>query len=136
MVLGENCNASPLVVGDYYSRKDLATLLKSPFIEKSQSGVLQFDNCILLLVDLDKSKEYGNRFEGDLFFMNFQNSSTQESKSVQRFKDGDLTYLFVRKQRLIKNTTQPYEFKGQLVLESLQGEKPVSLLWRLLNTSA
>ena len=132
MARGELFDASLLKIGNYYSRSDLAVIQASPSTATNQKGVIHFENCRLLLLDIDK-QEYQNRLAGNTLNMRYQANSTQSSPDIQYFKKGLPVYLFTRKTRILKGETQPYQYQGRLQLLEAISEKPVQLKWRILD---
>lgn len=132
MPLDSTFDINKLELGGIYSLAGLAELQGIPAIKTTQSGVISFQNCILLLLTLEKSK-YKNRIDKDQLRMLFQDSSTQESPSIKRFLNADReVLLFLREKRLSKGKTMPYRYMGRLEFLEAFGNKPVELTWKIL----
>jgi hypothetical protein len=127
MAKHEIFDESLLELGKAYSRKSLSLEQKLGSIEKTQSGVIQFSNCVLLLVTIGESK-YRNRFEAQKFRMFFQNSRTKISTVVQRITNFDSTHLFSRKNERHKGPKE-FIYIGEITPIEVFGEKPVEITW-------
>jgi hypothetical protein len=133
MPLDSKFDINKLELGGLYSLANLADLQNIPAIKTAQSGVIPFQNCILLLLTLEKSK-YRNRVDKDQLRMFFQESSTQESPAIKRFLSADReVLLFLRKKRLSQGKTMPYQYMGRLELKEIFGNKPVEITWCLID---
>src|SRR5579872_4105776 len=104
-------------VGQPYSRPQIAATGRVSLPKNSRDphwaqGIVTFANAVLLLVTLDKSDrpdyQYEDRFEGDWFWWQSQNSQTQSSPVIAKVLAGALEpHLFVRLRGKLKGQTQP-----------------------------
>ena len=133
---------APLCLHAAYGIREILTAVgwltanqRAPF----QSGVLPIKarKTELLFVTLDKSTGYHDRIayhdyaiSPDRFHWQTQNSAGPDTKSGRRYLEsatnGWQFQLFVR-----TNNTQPYRSCGRVILESVAGDRPMSITWRL-----
>ena len=67
-----------------------------------------------------------------LFHWESQSTTSQSSKTGQRYLNGSSTVLlFARHQQTDEFGTSPYLFLGRAHLVSAQGDKPIAITWRL-----
>jgi len=131
-----------LEVGQSYRREDVAAVLGTRVTGQTwQSGVVPVGNRRLLFVTLDKKemdKKYGysDKFIGnDIFQWQSQNRTTQSSsdgRKIRGHKEQGIEFLlFVRKQSKVRGVTMPFFYCGLLEFIDWQGEKPITVRWRL-----
>jgi superfamily II DNA or RNA helicase/HKD family nuclease len=133
---------SPLCLHAAYGMREVLTAVRwltaerrSPF----QAGVLPLVDrkTELLFVTLDKSAGYHDRIayhdyaiSAERFHWQTQNSAGQETMSGRRYLEspdnGWQFQLFVRSRK-----GEPYWACGPLALESAEGDRPMSIVWRL-----
>lgn len=113
----------------------LTTERRSPF----QAGVLRLEQrkTELLFVTLDKSAGYYDRIayhdyaiSAERFHWQTQNSAGPDTPAGRRYLDGGSRgwqfQLFVRPRK-----SDPYRACGPVMLESAEGDRPMSIVWRL-----
>lgn len=125
------------VIGKAYSRSEIASTGKvsAPINSRDphwSQGIVSFANAVLFLVTLDKSDRedyrYEDRFEGDSFWWQSQNSQTQRSPVVAKILAGALEpHLFVRTRERLKGQTQRFTYCGRLCDAEAEGERPVTV---------
>jgi superfamily II DNA or RNA helicase/HKD family nuclease len=134
---------TPLCLHAAYGVREILTAVgwltaerRSPF----QAGVLPLSqrHTELLFVTLDKSEGYHDRIayhdyaiSTERFHWQTQNSAGPDTKSGRRYLDSaDGTswrfQLFVRSRK-----REPYRACGPVTLESAEGDRPMSIVWRL-----
>jgi superfamily II DNA or RNA helicase/diadenosine tetraphosphate (Ap4A) HIT family hydrolase len=106
-----------------------------------QQGFVFEGGQVFLLVTLDKSgmpqeHRYGDRFLApDLFEWKSQNRHTQQSRAGQTMQHhrsrGTPVHLFVRKTGKIASKAAPFIYCGELDFVDWEGEKPITVRWRL-----
>lgn len=127
-----------------YKRDEAARLFGVEFRGmEGQSGVVERDKLILLFVTLDKSAapdahKYEDAFLGPAEFRwQSQNRTRQASDLGRRIAEhvarGIGVQLFVRPAAKFRATrkTQPFYYCGPLTFERWEGEKPITVWWRL-----
>lgn len=131
---GEHFSGERLVLGEAYSRKEIAAAggVEQPTGPRDpywSTGIVSFDNAILLLVTLEKSEfNYVDYFEGETFWWQSQTRQTQESEQIQRIAADDLeVLLFVRIHPKIRGQTMPFIYAGRLTSPLMSGERPVTV---------
>lgn len=133
---------SPLCLHAAYGLREVLTAVRwltaerrSPF----QAGVLPLADrkTELLFVTLDKSAGFHDRIayhdyaiSAERFHWQTQNSAGQETPSGRRYLEspdnGWQFQLFVRSRK-----GEPYRACGPVALESAEGDRPMSIIWRL-----
>ena len=108
---------------------------------ESQSGVVERDKITLLFVTLEKKNQPATqRYEDEFlspteFKWQSQNRTSQESTSGQRLinhaKAGIGVHLFVRAAAKVRSKAQPFIYCGPLTFERWEGEKPITVWWKL-----
>lgn len=99
------------------------------------SGIIVFDNAVLLLVTLEK-EEYGylDNFDADLFWWQSQNQQTQLSPVMRRLESGSIeAQLFVRIKAKLNGKAAPFTYCGALSRPVMEGEKPVTCLFKAID---
>ena len=96
---------------------------------------------MFLLVTLEKGDmaedhRYKDHFESpDLFAWQSQNRTTQASSHGQLIRNhhekGAKVHLFVRKTKKVGQRAAPFVYCGEVDFVSWEGEKPISVSWRL-----
>lgn len=134
-----------LIVGQQYSRSDLAELFDEQDLATSREGLYARDlyDYVPFFVTLDKQEEdpslaYNDYFEDGLFFWESQNKNTLESKWIAKIAAEDLTpLLFVREIAKIKGKTQKFVYAGVLAnpLPDLKSSKPVTFSFEPIDLS-
>lgn len=131
---GEHFSGERLVLGEAYSRKQIAAAghVEQPTGPRDpywSTGIVSFDNAILLLVTLEKNEfDYVDYFEGETFWWQSQTRQTQASEQIQRIAGGDVeVLLFVRVQAKVRGQTMPFTYAGRLTSPLMSGERPVTV---------
>ena len=136
---GESISFDQFAVGHTYSREAIAQTGRvvgpsGPRDPHWSTGIVRFDNAVLLLVTLEKPEIYRDYFEGALFWWQSQQQQTQQSPVIRHLATGALPgYLFVRVRRKVRSATQPFVFCGRLSIPELEGEHPVTGLFEVLD---
>ena len=126
-----------------YSREQIPGLFGLSFSPMQwNQGFISTPKHMFLLVTLDKSDmaaahQYRDRFvTATQFDWQSQNRTTQSSKHGQLIQNHAAkevaVHLFVRKKAKIGQRAAPFVYCGQLEFVDWQGERPISVTWRLL----
>ncbi|PHO02093.1 restriction endonuclease subunit R [Rhodobacteraceae bacterium 4F10] len=131
---------SILTVGTEYMRQEIPKFFGAEFNTGSwQQGIVRVNDKLILLVTLNKQSmsqgaEYKDRFESpEVFHWQSQNSTRKESRNGKMISgevDSEL-HLFVRDSKLRAGKAAPFHYCGQVSFQSWQGEKPISVVFRL-----
>jgi len=128
-----------LIVGEYYSKKDLSKIFDNPNIEKIREGIYnQSSTDSFFFVDLEKKgKEerfhFDDFFEGDFFHWDSQTTQHINTPKIQEIVQQTRTpHLLIRIRPKIKNVTQPFIYCGRLkYIEYEEGTyKPVHIIFQ------
>ncbi|HEY4210641.1 MAG TPA: DUF3427 domain-containing protein [Steroidobacteraceae bacterium] len=127
-------------IGQSYSRPEIAVTgeVSAPTNSRDphwSQGIVPFSNAVLLLVTLDKSDrdnyQYDDRFEGDTFWWDSQNSQTQKSPVIANIlRDALEPHLFVRVKEKVRGSTQRFTYCGRLSEPIAEGDRPVKVLFQ------
>ena len=108
---------------------------------QSQLGVVERDGLTLLFVTLDKASQpeahrYDDAFTSPSEFRwQSQNRTSRGSPAGERIAEhvarGISVHLFVRAQSKLAGKTQPFTYCGPLTFERWEGDKPITVWWRL-----
>ena len=132
-----------LRVGASLMREQIPPLLGSKFSRTVwQQGIVAVPSGLALLVTLDKqgkveNQKYEDRFESPSRFQwQSQNQTTRTGKHGQLIQGhvaaGKQIHLFVRKRgKRANSTAAPFYYCGELVFERWEGERPITVWWRL-----
>ena len=131
-----------LEIGRSYRRQDVATLLGVNYTGQTwQSGVVPVGNRMLLFVTLNKAGmeqqyEYKDKFiSRNVFQWESQNQTNQQGKIGQRIRNhrvqGVEIHLFVRQKAKENGHTLPFVYCGQLEFMDWEGERPITVRWKL-----
>ena len=133
--------AGELAVGMRYMREEIPPLLGLEYSDNWRQGFLSLKVGLLLLVTLDKTGKqeeyhYQDRFlSPSEFHWQSQNRTTQKGKHGQQIRGhktlGLLVHLFVRKRAKRGQKAAPFVYCGELEFERWEGEKPITVWWRL-----
>ena len=106
-----------------------------------EQGIVMKGGAIFLLVTLNKAgmpedHQYGDRFlSHELFEWKSQNRHTQEGTGGQAImhhaKRAVPVRLFIRKERKIEQKAAPFIYCGEVDFVDWEGEKPITVRWRL-----
>jgi hypothetical protein len=130
-----------LVVGSSYSRMKAleAANATEPHQARDISGKTRFQNCVVLFVTLDKqgrveAYKYNDLFllDGKQFHWESQSKNTVSTPSIRQIIDGFPAVLFVRLCEKVKGRTQPFIYAGQLEYIEHCSEKPVQILYNVI----
>jgi hypothetical protein len=127
-----------------YSREQIPGLFGLTFSPMQwNQGFVSTPKHVFLLVTLDKSDmaeahKYADHFETpEQFAWQSQNRTTQKSKHGQLIKNHAAekiaVHLLVRKKAKLGQRAAPFVYCGQVEFMNWQGERPISVTWRLLN---
>lgn len=132
-----------LRVGASYMREEIPPLFGSTFTRTVwQQGIVAVPSGLVLLVTLDKAgkvenQKYEDRFESPAVFQwQSQNQTTRSGKHGRLIQGheamGKQIHLFVRKRgKRANSTAAPFWYCGELVFERWEGERPITVWWRL-----
>jgi superfamily II DNA or RNA helicase/HKD family nuclease/diadenosine tetraphosphate (Ap4A) HIT family hydrolase len=108
---------------------------------ESQSGVVEREKLVLLFVTLDKAgKPEEHRYDdaflsAQQFRWQSQNRTTRDSAVGKRIAEhavrGINIHLFVRRHNKVRGVTQPFLYCGRLTFDSWEGDKPITVEWKL-----
>jgi hypothetical protein len=106
-----------------------------------QSGIVERPDSLTFFVTLDKEQhaetyQYRDQFLSPTEFQwQSQNKNTQASsigQAIRHHRERGITvHLFVRGQAKVNGKTQPFIYCGALEFERWEGEKPITVWWRL-----
>jgi superfamily II DNA or RNA helicase/diadenosine tetraphosphate (Ap4A) HIT family hydrolase len=110
---------------------------------EAQTGVVERPGLVLLFVTLEKTgqpqaHQYEDQFlTADRFQWQSQNRTTRASAAGQRLarhrEENREVHLFVRGAAKVRGRTQPFAYAGPLEFERWEGDKPITVWWRLRN---
>jgi hypothetical protein len=131
---GESIQLEGLFLGSLYDRRSIAELggvkLPVPRDPIWSSGVVRFDNAVLLFVTLEKTDyDYQDSFDGRSFWWQSQTKQTQTSPAIRDILDGKAVRLFARVAAKEKGKAAPFVYCGVLTAPVMQGERPVTALF-------
>jgi hypothetical protein len=137
----ERIDLSGFAVGKGYSKGDIVQVGKvtAPKDFRAGSwatGILPFDNAVLLLVTLDKDEEgYNDFFVGDELHWQSQYRHSQKSPLILSLASGESqAHLFARLRSKVKGQTQQFIYCGRLAWSRIEGGNyPVNCRFRLLD---
>jgi superfamily II DNA or RNA helicase/diadenosine tetraphosphate (Ap4A) HIT family hydrolase len=125
-----------------YQRADAIKMLGLEFRGmESQSGIIQRPDKLVFFVTLEKENmpethRYKDKFlSTNQFQWQSQNRNSQASSLGQDIRlhgeRGINVYLFVRRHQRLSGRTQPFLYCGVLNFEKWEGEKPITVWWKL-----
>jgi hypothetical protein len=140
--LGRADEALKLEIGRSYLREQIPAVFGLPFKSALwQTGFVVQQQHMFLLVTLEKKSlgeqfRYRDRFVGpDIFEWQSQNRTTQRSslgQAIKHHRERQISvHLFVRKHPKQEARAAPFVYCGQLEFLDWEGEKPISVRWRL-----
>ncbi len=128
-----------LLIGEYYSKKDLSKIFDNPNIEKIREGIYnQTESETFFFVDLEKKgKEerfhFDDFFEGDYFHWDSQTTQHIDTPKIKEIVNGTrIPHLLIRISPKVKSVTQPFIYCGRLkYIEYEKGTyKPVHIIFQ------
>ena len=132
------------VIGGEYPREDIAPLWDLPFEDAKwrQSGFIWIGEHMFLLVTLEKrgmreEHRYQDRFlDAEHFQWQSQNRTPQSGKVGQALRHhrdrGIAVHLLARRfPKTQRGKAAPFTYCGDLDFQSWEGEKPITIRWRL-----
>jgi len=132
---GELIDLGGFRLGGTYSRLEMAEAGRVRLPTDSRdphwsSGIVQFDNAVLLLVTLEKTDyTYQDSFDGDVFWWQSQNKQTQNAPVLRRLGTGEIpAFLFARIAAKQRGKTRPFVYCGMLSTPAMEGSNPVTCL--------
>jgi superfamily II DNA or RNA helicase len=125
-----------------YMRAEIPPLFGLQFVKSVwEQGMVMLDRKVVLLVTLEKERmqeehRYADRFLSPAeFYWQSQNRTTQAGKHGQLMKNhkemGTEVHLFVRRSGLLDGKAAPFVYCGQLDFERWEGERPITVWWKL-----
>ncbi|MDA7623521.1 DUF3427 domain-containing protein [bacterium] len=145
MPADQTLNIENFQVGEIYTRKTVADTgqVPRPKQDRDWSGIVSFENCVLLFVTLDKTDfteftQYCDNFseDGEIFYWDSQSRNTPKTPVISRLISGDTAIVFVRIAPKLKGKTQPFTYVGKLSLLDYEGEKPVQMVFDVVQHSS
>jgi hypothetical protein len=143
MPLGQKATTRTAELWQTYRREDIPELFDLEFKKGTwqQQGFIREGKHTFLFVTLDKGDlgadfQHQDRFlSADRFQWQSQNRTTQQSKHgqslVEHQEQGILIHLLVRRKKKQRGIVSPFYYCGELDFESWEGEKPITVWWRL-----
>lgn len=135
-----------LMIGGQYSMQDVALAgnINKMISSFRGQGVTRIDKDYFLFVDLHKDTDiqesinYKDKIlSQDRMQWQSQNKTAQSSTAGQNLihhkEKGYTLHMFVRKQKELDGQVLPYEYLGPVVVESYDGEKPITFQFRLVH---
>jgi len=137
----ESIDLSGFAVGEAYDKEDIVKIgnVTAPSSFRAgnwATGILPFDNAVLLLVTLDKDEEgYNDFFDGDELHWQSQYRHSQESPLILNLASGrSQAHLFARLRRKLRGQTQKFIYCGRLAWSRIEsGNYPVNCRFRMLD---
>jgi len=137
--LGQGSRESGFIVGKSYMRSEVPPLLGEEFSpSRWNQGFIALPSALVLLVTLDKGDmaaehQYHDRFLSQEQFEWLSQNRTTQSSNHGRLLSGKKTpvHLFVRKRKRNQSGAAPFFYCGELEFERWQGERPITIWWRL-----
>jgi hypothetical protein len=125
-----------------YSREQIPPMFGLTFSKAIwNAGFVAVGQQVFLLVTLEKkdlpdNHNYEDRFlRLDRFEWKSQNRTAQRSKHGQMLRhhsEKNLTvHLFIRRSKKIRQKAAPFYYCGPVRFEDWQGEKPITIIWKL-----
>lgn len=143
-MMPNGAEANRVEIGAEYRRSDIASLWNVPFEDAkwSQTGFIWTGDHMFLLVTLEKAgmkdeHQYSDRFlDAQHFQWQSQNRTTQGGKVGQALRGhrerGIAVHLFIRRfAKTQQSRAAPFVYCGDLEFETWEGEKPITIRWRL-----
>ena len=126
----------------HYSREEIPDLFGLQFSTAIwNAGFVPAPPHLFLLVTLDKddlaeNHKYEDKFlSPELFQWQSQNRTKQDSKHGQMIshhrESGISIHLFIRRSKKTSGRPTPFTYCGPVVFETWEGEKPITVRWRL-----
>ena len=136
----EKLDITAFRVGSSYTRAQSAELGRVLPLEHTRewTGIVEFDNCVVLFPTLDKSDlppehRYEDKFLGKQFKWDSQNRNTQNSPVMVRILSrGTPILLFCRLRPKEFGRPVPFVYVGQVQEQSHAGQNPVKVMFNLL----
>jgi superfamily II DNA or RNA helicase/diadenosine tetraphosphate (Ap4A) HIT family hydrolase len=130
------------VLWQRYTRQEAAGAVGLTLVGwEPQSGIVERPDSLTFFVTLDKEQhaetyQYRDQFLSPTEFQwQSQNKNTQASsigQAIRHHRERGITvHLFVRGQAKVNGKTQPFIYCGALEFERWEGEKPITVWWRL-----
>jgi hypothetical protein len=137
-MIGESIDLTGFTIGHTYSREAIARTGRVYVPTSSRdphwsTGIVRFDNAVLLLVTLKKTEyTYQDSFDDDLFWWQSQNQQTQQSPVLEEMNsERSEPHLFVRVEAKAKGKARPFVYCGALSKPVMEGERPVTALFQV-----
>jgi hypothetical protein len=128
-------------IGDEYTRDHIARIAKAAPLRNNRewTGIVEFANCVVLFSTLDKSDlppehNYADCFSGDQFKWESQNENTQNTPVIARILSHECpVLLFCRPKAKDQGHAVPFVYVGLVRADTHDGNRPVKVLFDLLN---
>lgn len=138
----DGANVAGPVLWQRYRREDAAHALGITFVgREAESGVVRRPGMFAFFVTLEKREKpekqrYKDEFlSPDKFQWQSQNRTTRKSawgREMERHQAlGVVIHLFVRRRAKLAGRTEPFLYAGRLLFDSWEGDKPITIWWRL-----
>jgi len=137
----ETLRFSSFQLGTEYTRNEIAAIGEvEPLVSTREwTGIVQFENCVVLFSTLDKEPfaeeySYADYFSGDKFYWESQNRNTQNTGFIQRIIGLEApVLLFCRESAKVNNQTCPFIYVGSLTAEDYESNHPVQMRFHIDN---
>jgi len=131
----EKLNLGAFSIGGAYPRAQIAALggVKPLQSSREWTGIVEFENCVVLFSTLQKDDfppehQYADLFSDSAFYWESQNRNTQNTPVIRRLISPDTpVLLFCRIVAKVRGQTQPFIYVGTLTAEDIDGERPVQM---------
>ena len=132
-----------LILGNYYSKKDLSIIFNENGLLTSREGIFSSNtlNSYLFFVDLVKEgKEdrfhFNDYFDGDLFHWDSQTTQHINTPRIQKIVNKEIPILlFTRIHPKVKSQTQPFVYCGRLeyIEHDENSTRPIHVVYQSLD---
>ena len=132
-----------LILGNYYSKKDLSLIFEEKGLLSSREGIFSNDtfHSYLFFVDLVKEgKEdrfhFNDYFDGDIFHWDSQTTQHINTPRIQKIVNKELPILlFTRVHPKVKSQTQPFVYCGRLeyIEHDENTTRPIHIVYQSLD---
>jgi hypothetical protein len=132
-----------LILGNFYSKKDLSLIFNLKGLLSSREGIFSNDsfNSYLFFVDLVKEDKedrfhFNDYFDGDIFHWDSQTTQHINSPRIQKIVNKEIPILlFTRVHPKIKSQTKPFVYCGRLeyIEHDENTTRPIHIIYHSLD---